>query len=176
MAARAAGSKEEANRRPRDGPQEAAGAFPARPTAPLRSKPSTEAKITFSLEKRDYGGDHQLSSSSTDALRRAVEISNVPIHLQTGEPLDIAGQVARRIYTFLPVVCGILRPAINHLLTSFLLFFQTVSKRVGVILAKERAKIFFRYIAAFLNVYTRHAPSRRTSIGRLLLRLCLGGL
>ena len=89
----------------------------------LRSKLSTEAKVTFSLGQRDCGD--QLSTSSTDAPRRAVKTSNVPIHLQAGEPLDIAGQVACRVYTLLPVDWGIFRPAINHLLTGFLFLFQT---------------------------------------------------
>ena len=72
--------------------------------------------------QRECDGD-QLSSSGTDALRRAVENSNVPIHLQAGKPLDIAGQEACRVYTFLLVVLGIFRPTINHLLTGILLFF-----------------------------------------------------
>ena len=63
----------------------------------------------------------QLSSSSTDA--RVAENSNVPIHLQAGKSLDIAGQEACRVYTFLLVVLGIFRPTINHLLTGILLFF-----------------------------------------------------
>jgi hypothetical protein len=79
-----------------------------------------------SVEERDYGLD-QLSSSSTDALRLPAENSNVPIHLQAGDPLDIAGLVASRVYTFLLVGCGIVRPVINNLLTGILFLFQTAS-------------------------------------------------
>ena len=73
----------------------------------------TPAKVTFSLERRTTMVI-KLSSSSTDALLVA-EHSNVPIHLQAGDPLDIAGVVARRDYTFLLVDWGICRPLINNL-------------------------------------------------------------
>ena len=74
------------------------------------------------MSQRDYGGD-QLSSSSTDA--RVAENSNVPIHLQACDPLNIAGLVSRRVYTLLLVGYGIFCPVINHLLTGFLFLFDT---------------------------------------------------
>ena len=82
-----------------------------------------------SHSQRDYDGD-QLSSSSTDA--RVAESSNVPIHLQAGDPLDIAGQVTCRVYTFLLVDWGIFRPAIDHHLTGILFLSQTGINGEGV--------------------------------------------
>jgi len=133
-----------------------------------------EAKVTFSLERRTTMVI-KLSSSSTDALLVA-EHSNVPIHLQAGDPLDIAGVVARRDYTFLLVDWGICRPLINNLLTGLLFLFQTAVNADGVVWAKDRAHSFLTRLAALSNVYGRHTPGLRASIGGLLLRLCLGSL
>ena len=118
----------------------------------------------------------KLSSSSTDALLRVAEHSNVPVHLQAGDPLDIAGVVARRDYTFLLVDCGICRPLINNLLTGLLFLSQTAVNAEGVVWAKDRAHSFLTRLAALSSVYGRHTPGLRASIGGLLLRLCLGSL
>ena len=117
----------------------------------------------------------KLSSSSTDGLLVA-EHSNVPIHLQAGDPLDIAGVVARRDYTFLLVDWGICRPLINNLLTGLLFLSQTAVNAEGVVWAKDRAHSFLTRLAALSSVYGRHTPGLRASIGDLLLRLCLDGL
>ena len=157
------------------------GAFGLRPnrgnrSAPfLRSKPSTETKVTFSLEQRDYRGD-QLSSSSPDALRLPVETSNVPIHLQAGDPLYIAGLVDRRVYAFLLVGNVIFRPVINDRLPGILFLSQTAANGGAAVWAKDSAKIFFGPLAGLPNVYSRHTPGPHTSFGGLLLRLRLGGV
>ena len=118
----------------------------------------------------------KLSSSSTDALRLPVETPNIPIHFQAGDPLDIARLVDRRVYTFLPVGCGIFRPVINNLLTGLLFLSQTASKAGGVIWAKDSGKISFSRLAALASVYGRHSPGLGASIGGLLLRRRLDGL
>ena len=84
----------------------------------------------------------QLSISGTDAIRRAVETSDVPIHLKAGDPLDIAGVVDRRVYAFLFVGYGICRPVTNNLLTGLLFLFQTGFNAEGVVWAKDRAHSF----------------------------------
>src|SRR5262249_52753397 len=46
----------------------------------------------------------------------------------------------------------------------------------GVVWAKDRAHSVLTRLAALSNVYGRHTPGLRASIGGLLLRLCLGSL
>ena len=113
--------------------------------------------------------------------RHALDILNVPIHLEASKPLDVAGQVGRRDYTFLFVGSRIFCPAINYRLPGLPFLFQAGSNGSGVVWAKDTCNSFFRLLAALLNVYDRHIRSPRTSIGPLVLgqlcrgRLCLGG-
>jgi hypothetical protein len=108
-------------------------------------------------------------------LRRVLETLNIPIHLEAGDPLDVAGQVARRVDIPLLVFCRIFRPVINYLVTSILFLFQTASNGGAAVWAKDSTHIFFGRLAGLLSVYGRHR-SPRTSIGGLVLRLCPGGL